>query len=185
MGTRPWLIAVVGMVREARIISGEGVTVVVGGGDAVALERRLAETLDRIPTTDSGGVLPLLLSFGVCGGLSPSLKVGDIIIAASVISEGRRRPTDGLWAERLAKALPGAHLADMAAGEAMIGSIADKRALRLASGAATVDMDSHVVARTAERYALPFAVVRAVSDAADHALPPAAGRERGVALPAC
>ena len=56
----------------------------------------------------------------------------------------------------------------------MIGSVAAKQTLFAATGAAAVDMESHIVGRVAQRHGLPFAVVRTVSDAADHALPPAA-----------
>ena len=39
------VIAVVGMVREARIIAGDGVLTVIGGGDSARLERKLEAAL--------------------------------------------------------------------------------------------------------------------------------------------
>ena len=35
-------------------------------------------------------------------------------------------------------------------------------------------MESHIAARVAARHNLPFAILRTISDSADHALPPAA-----------
>jgi hopanoid-associated phosphorylase len=164
------LIAVVGMVREARIIAGPGVTVVIGGGDAASLERKLIAAIDAHPTEPP----PRLLSFGVCGALSPDLNPGDLVIGRDVISETSRWMAVPEWRERLSRANPKARVADVAAGDVMVGSIDAKRALFARTGAAVVDMESHVVGRIAEDRDLTFAVVRAVSDAADHALPPAA-----------
>jgi len=162
------LIAVVGMVREAQIIAGAGVTVVIGGGQSAALEQRLEAAL-------AGAVGEVrLLSFGVCGALSAELRPGDLVIGETVVSGGDRWSADPAWTKALRQALPHAHMAKIAAGDAMIGSVAAKSELRGRTGAAAVDMESHVVARLAQRRGLGFAVVRAVSDAADHALPSAA-----------
>ncbi|MDR3508376.1 MAG: hypothetical protein P4L64_10810 [Caulobacteraceae bacterium] len=115
-----------------------------------------------------------LLSFGVCGALAPGLKAGDLILGDAVIAGSERWTTNADWTARLAAALPGAQRADVAASDAMIGSVADKEALYRATGAKVVDMESHIAARIAARHGLAFAVVRAVSDAADHTLPAAA-----------
>jgi len=164
------LIAVVGMVREAKIIAGDEITVVIGGGNAISLERRLLAVLEQHAGEPAAG----LLSFGVCGALSPDLKPGDVVIGKTVIGESGRWMTDTAWSDRLTRALPRARVADVAAGDAMVGSVEDKRTLLVRTGAAVVDMESHVVGRIADRCGLPFTVVRAVSDAADHTLPPAA-----------
>jgi adenosylhomocysteine nucleosidase len=52
--------------------------------------------------------------------------------------------------------------------------VPEKTALYAATGAIAVDMESHIAARVAARHDLPFAIVRTISDSADHALPPAA-----------
>ena len=49
-----------------------------------------------------------------------------------------------------------------------------KAALHQQAGASAADMESHIVARVASEHGIPFAVLRAVSDAAHHTLPPAA-----------
>jgi len=164
------VIAAVGMTREAKIIAGESVSVVIGGGDAAGLERKLDAELPRL----GPGKEFLLLSFGVCGALSPALKAGDLVVGSGVVSGGRRWVADPDWSARLLKACPDARSAEVAAGDVMVGSTAEKRALFDSTRAAIVDMESHIVARVAERHGLRFGVLRAVSDAADHALPPAA-----------
>ncbi len=169
MDLLPRVIAVVGMTREARIIAGEGVVTVIGGGDSAALARKLEAVLAPIAQHR-----PLLLSFGVCGALSVNLKAGDLIVASEVVADGRVHAVDPDWTARLAARLPAARLAAVTAGDAMIGSAAAKQTLFEATGASAADMESHIVARIAARFALPFAGLRAVSDAADHSLPPAA-----------
>jgi adenosylhomocysteine nucleosidase len=52
-------------------------------------------------------------------------------------------------------------------------TVAEKAALR-ATGAAAVDMESHIVARVAAAHGLPYAVFRIISDTAAQTLPPAA-----------
>ena len=165
------LIAVVGMTSEARIVAAEGVRVIIGGGDTAALEQRLGQAIDAHLAGDER---PSVISLGVCGALSPALKPGDLVIGAGVICAGQRFPTDAAWAERLAADLPFAVKGDVAGGDAVLASAADKAALFAATGALVVDMESHAAARLAQRHALPFAVLRAVSDTADHSLPPAA-----------
>ena len=69
------LVVVVGMSSEARIVEAEGVRAVVSGG----LTSQLAEQLEELPA----GVASGIVRFGVCGGLNPSLKAGDLIIESN------------------------------------------------------------------------------------------------------
>jgi adenosylhomocysteine nucleosidase len=82
--------------------------------------------------------------------------------------------TDPGWAGRLAARLPGARLGAILGVDAMVAEAAGKAALHRETGALAVDMESHVAARVARRHNLPFAAARAISDAADRSLPPAA-----------
>jgi len=152
------LLIVAGMVSEARIVAGLGRVLVGVGGLSDALRTRPAG----------------IVSFGVCGGLDPTLRVGDLLIAGAVVVDGRPIATDRAWTAALAAALPEARRGDIAVGDVVVGSAAAKAALRRATGAAGVDMESHQVALAAEAAGLPFAVVRAVSDTADRALPQSA-----------
>jgi hypothetical protein len=62
-------------------------------------------------------------------------------------------------------------MADLAGVETAVLSPSDKRALRSATGALAVDMESHVAAAFAAQHGLPFAAVRVVCDPAHRALP--------------
>ena len=158
------VLAVVGMTREAKILS--GAPVVIGGGDLEGLTGRIEDEL-------RGGVAGVV-SFGLCGALDPSLKVGDLVIGETVADADERFEADAAWAARIAALLPEARLGRFARAERPVASIAEKAELRQRTGAIAVDLESYSVARLARWFGVPFAVVRAVSDAADRALPPAA-----------
>jgi adenosylhomocysteine nucleosidase len=158
------VLAVVGMTREAKILTGAGV--VIGGGDLEGLTGRLEDEL-------RGGVAGVV-SFGLCGALDPALKVGDLVIGQSVADAVDRFDADTAWAARIAALLPEAKVGSFARAERPVASAAEKAALRQSTGAIAVDLESFSVARLARWFGVPFAVIRAVSDAADRALPPAA-----------
>src|SRR5256885_9970689 len=61
--------------------------------------------------------------------------------------------------------------------EQVIAARACKAALRLETGAAAVDMESHIAAAYAAEFELPFAALRVISDPASRALP-ALARDR-------
>lgn len=150
------LIVVVGMLSEARIVEGEGIGVVVSGGSA----SQLSGFLDNLAQDVSAGIV----SFGLSGGLDPSLRTGDLIIESN----------NDAWLGRLESALPGARKGNVAGGDAMIAGASEKQALRQQLGADAIDMETHQVKAFAERTGTPYAVVRAVSDPAHSALPRAA-----------
>jgi hopanoid-associated phosphorylase len=161
---RSRILAVVGMTREAKILAGS--QALVGGGDAAALAARLETALRR----GAAGVI----SFGLCGALEPSLKVGDLVIGESVSDADHAYTADGPWARRLQAALPEAALGRFARAERPVASVAEKAELCRRTHAIAVDLESFVVARLARFFGIPFAVLRAVSDDAGRALPHAA-----------
>jgi len=158
------ILAVVGMTREAKILG--ATPVIIGGGDAAALAARLEEAL--------GHGVAGVVSFGLCGALDPALKVGDLVVGDGVGDDTEAFEADAAWAARIMAALPDAKLGRLARAERPVASVAEKSALRAATGAAAVDLESYPVAKAARWFGVPFAVIRAVSDAADRALPPAA-----------
>ena len=160
------ILVVTGLAREARIAAGPGLLTLSGGGRAQALGAAIAQALA------AGGVRGVL-SFGVAGALSPALRVGDVALAATVRDAGRTLHADAAWTARLA-ARTGARLLTVAGVDAVAATPQAKAALRAQSGAALVDMESHLAARAAAAHGLPFAVLRVVSDRAEHGLPPAA-----------
>jgi len=116
-----------------------------------------------------------LASWGMAGGLDPTLGAGAILLPAEVIgSDGRRVNTAQAWRDRLSSAV--AALAPVRSGKLLttpraIGSVTDKAELFRATGAAAVDMESLAVGEVAERHRLPFIAVRVVVDSATDVLP--------------
>src|SRR5262249_44303722 len=78
---RPILI-VTGLLQEARIAAGPGMAVVCSSSDPQQL-RALLTVFD--PETIRG-----VISFGVAGGLDPSLKSGDVVVATEVMAGSAR-----------------------------------------------------------------------------------------------
>jgi adenosylhomocysteine nucleosidase len=164
------VLAVVGMTREAKILT--GALVVIGGGDLEGLAGRLEDEL-------RGGVAGVV-SFGLCGALDPSLKVGDLVIGEAVADADDSYDADAAWTARIGVLLPEAKVGRFAGAQRPVASAAEKAELRRRTGAVAVDLESFSVAKLARWFGVPFAVVRAVSDAADRALPPAAQVGLGV-----
>ena len=159
------ILAVTGLKREAEIAGGDGVVAIAGGGDA----KGLTEKLDALHGDIKG-----VISFGLGGGLSPLLKVGEAVIADQVISGSEQWRCDEHWRVALAAKLAGVHQGPVAASETILEDRDGKAALFAATGALAVDMESAVAARFAAARKLPFAVLRVISDDARHVLPPAA-----------
>jgi adenosylhomocysteine nucleosidase len=164
------VLAVVGMTREAKILT--GASVVIGGGDLEGLTGRLEDEL-------RGGIAGVV-SFGLCGALDPALKVGDLVIGESVADADGCYLADANWAARIAALLPDARLGRFARAERPVATAAEKAELRQSTGAIAVHLESFPVGKLARWFGVPFAVIRAVSDAADRARPPAAQVGLGV-----
>ena len=146
------LLVVCGLKTEAAIAAGKGVTTVCGGGD----QRRLAADLARLAPMVSG-----IISFGVAGGLDPRLQPGDLRVGEGIVTaDGRCYPVDAGWVSRLSANL-GVPAALLAAVDNPLADVTGKAALRAATGAATVDMESHLAARAAQDAGVPFAALRA------------------------
>ena len=160
---RSRILVVVGMTREAKIL--DGPEALIGGGDAAALADRLEAELSQ----GAAGVV----SFGLCGALTPELKVGDLVVGEAAV-DAETFPTDPRWMERVAAALPGAARGRFAWARQPVATAKEKAETRERTGAVAVDLESYVAGRFARKYAVPFAIVRAVSDAADRTLPHAA-----------
>jgi adenosylhomocysteine nucleosidase len=160
------LLVVVGLRVEARIAAGPQARVVIGGSDRVWLTQAIDSAIGK----GSSGVM----SFGLAGGLAPHLRPGAIVIAGCVLAGGERIEADAAWSQSLVAVLSGAVIADMAGVDRPIATASAKQQLYAATGAAAVDMESHIAARAAGRHGLPFIAVRVVADPADCDLPPAA-----------
>ena len=159
------VIALVGLAFEARIAAGPGVVVICRSAEsdvAVSLKNAVKKGCRSI------------ISFGVAGGLAPHLVPGDWIVASSVIDSQHSHPTDKVWSEKMLKMIPGARYASIVGANAAIARPDAKRQMHLETGAAVVDMESHLVARFASSHGLTFAAVRVVIDPAHRVVPKAA-----------
>lgn len=163
---RPVLI-VTGLVQEARIAAGPGMMVICSSSDPRQL-RALLATLDA--STFRG-----VISFGVAGGLDPTLKSGDIVVATEVLAgDTRWLAGSALNEELIANATLGRRRVvrgGLAGVEQLVAGIAKKAALWVETGAAAVDMESHIAAAYATEAGVPFAALRVISDPANRALP--------------
>jgi adenosylhomocysteine nucleosidase len=167
--SRPVLI-VTGLVQEARIAAGPGMAVICSSSDPQQL-RALLTVFD--PTTIRG-----VISFGVAGGLDPTLKSGDVVVATEVMA-GDARWLAGLTLNEdliASVALGGRRIVRgrLAGAEEVVVARHVKAALHNETGAAAVDMESHIAADYAAKAGLPFAALRVVSDPAHRALPSSA-----------
>ena len=115
-----------------------------------------------------------IISFGTAGGLAPDLEPGDWIVAEAIVTGARRWEADIAWSARLLDRLPHATHAVVASFDVPVAGASDKRALHERTGAAAVDMESHVAARVAAAHGLPFVACRVIIDPAHRTLPPAA-----------
>jgi adenosylhomocysteine nucleosidase len=160
------VLIVSGLKREAAILAGPGRTTLCG--DAATLRAQLAEAANRKPS--------LVVSWGLCGGLDPRLRPGDLILGAGVVSDQGAVRTDQAVTALLAERVKGvgAHMIvePLAASSAPVLTAAAKADLRRVTGAAGVDMESLIAGRYALEQGIPFAILRAVSDPAERDLPP-------------
>jgi len=165
---RPVLI-VTGLAQEARIAAGPGLTVICSSSDPQQL-RELLTVFD--PTTIRG-----VISFGVAGGLDPALKSGDVVMATEVLAGDTRWLADLAFGQNLVAGIGLGRgrrrivRGRLAGAEEVVVARHHKEALHLETGAAAVDMESHIAAAYAAEAGLPFAALRVVSDPAHRALP--------------
>jgi adenosylhomocysteine nucleosidase len=165
------LLVVTGLARESQIAAGPGVgRIVCSGSDP----NRLRSELSHIDHTG----LRAVLSFGIAGGLDPTLRPGDVVIASAVIAES------GVWkvpAKILSTITSQVRSQGVKATNGFVVGVEEpimapstKAALRRETEAVAVDMESHIGAAYAASRGLPFAAIRVISDPAERALPPLA-----------
>ena len=106
----------------------------------------------------------LVVSAGACGALEPELTEGALIVPEAVVTEdGQRMATARLTGVDARGTLVSV--------TRVITSGADKARVWLETGAIACDMESATIAGWARTRGLAAAVVRGVSDTADHGVP--------------
>ena len=164
MSGREGVVAVTCLALEAGIARGPGVSVICNqsSGLRAALGAAIAHGASGI------------ISFGIAGGLAPDLVAGDWVVASGVRSGKNVIATDRAWAQTLLEALPNAIHAHVLGADSVIASPSEKFQLYDETGAAAVDMESHIAAEIAAEHHIPFVACRVIIDAAHRTLPPAA-----------
>jgi len=166
------ILAVTGLALEARIAAGPGVDVVCSGSDPV----RLRSLLDLLTPNRYGAVI----SFGISGALDPALRPGDIVVAEEIKSDTDTLPLAPVLAQALAGRLSrngrAATRGTIAGANAPVMEAATKANLRQLTGAAAVDMESHLAASFGAAAGIPVCAVRVISDPAERSLPQLAMR---------
>ena len=163
--------AVCGFRAEAIVARRLGLLAQPGGGSAAGTDAAIARLL-------AAGVRALV-SFGIAGGLAPSLKCGALLLPAAVRGgDGVIHAVDLDWHARLVAAAQTKSLVITVGGvlahERVVANAAEKAALHRATNALAVDMESARVAAAAARARLPVVILRAIADPAAQDLPPAA-----------
>jgi adenosylhomocysteine nucleosidase len=134
-----------------------------------------ADRAEEIAQGFLGDGAKAIISAGLCGGLDPALKSGDVVLGERVVSaQGDIVIADKRLTAAADKFSP-RHVAIYGSDE-IVDSVEKKKALFQRYAAETVDMESHGAARAAAKAEIPFIAIRVVADGHDRALPKAALR---------
>ena len=162
MGSGP-VIVVTGTLREGAVLAGNHVEVLSGGSDPEALRRKL----EAVAGNCAG-----IVSFGMAGGIDPSLKLGSVVIGKR-LTGAFPATCDENWVAALRRLLPRAKVGAVYCDGKLLADVRDKEQMAWASAALCADMESHIAAEVAARANVPFAILRCISDVAQLQLPPA------------
>ena len=162
------ILVVTGLSAEARIVAGAGVVTV--SAPPASLPARL-EALgpDRFAA---------VVSFGLAGGLAAHVMAGTLIVPSAVLlPSGACLACDRQLSAGVRTRLAGQVQLEggvLATAELPLLLALEKQALHAATGAVTIDTESHIAGAFAVRAGVPFLVIRAVADVAGRDLPPLA-----------
>ena len=157
----PQIGIVVGLAAEAKLALRLTPNVMCSGGRPEVAARQALELIRGGATT--------LMSFGIAGGLSSTLRPGSRIVATEVITDFDNYPALATSATIIR-----AHTGAIYGSWSIVGTAQEKAEIRKRTGALAVDMESGPVARVAMEHNVPFIALRTIADTSSHGLPPAA-----------
>ena len=111
-----------------------------------------------------------ILSAGFAGALLPGMKIGDIVMADSVVDEHHHEMTVDL--KMPADPENGLHVGRIVTADNMVRLISEKQTLAKKHNAIAVEMESLAVAQVCRDTKTRFLAVRAISDDLSADLPP-------------
>lgn len=116
-----------------------------------------------------------LMSWGCAAALSPDLKMGDLVLADSLLnSDGLEMPVNATWHQH-AKNVLGSEVAAYKGAlfnsNTVVSTAQAKQEIFIKTGAIALDMESGAIAQVAQYYALPFLAIRAIADPSTMDLP--------------
>jgi Phosphorylase superfamily len=120
----PLVIALVGLVLEARIAAAPDVLVI--------CHQRGGKLSDADDSAIRAGCRSII-SFGIAGALAPGLSAGDLIVASAVIDGPTVRPTDAAWSGRLLQTIPGSTVSGAAQSRRSVARMRALNAIRTTS----------------------------------------------------
>jgi len=111
-----------------------------------------------------------VLSCGFAGALVPGIKVGDIVVADSIVdAHGQLLLIDVAFPADPARGL---HIGRVMTSDAIVRLVGEKRELAGRHSAIAVDMESLAVAQVCREQGVRFLSIRAISDDLSGDLPP-------------
>ena len=159
-------------VRGERLVQLDGALVCISGVGRECAEVAARDLLERGARA--------LVSWGVAGALSPTLRPGDLLLPARILAADTTEYTSELrWRSRIEERLGErftVHNEPLLESEEVLAGHSQKLDRQRATGAAAVDMESATVARAAQAAAVPFLAARAICDSAQMTIPECARR---------
>ena len=144
-----------------------GLALLETGEGAANAERYLGEWLEH-------GDARAVLSIGFAGALSPSLQVGDLVIANGIRDSTQRPDAKLLSAARQVQIDPTVRFGVALSSNSILWRAESKHALASSLGAneiGFVDMESTAIAGVCARRGAPFLIIRSITDLLDEDLP--------------
>lgn len=116
----------------------------------------------------------MILSTGFCGGVDPSLRTGEIVLAEQILYQQEEITVNHALVSRAQQALKDAGIGVVSGRtsctEKMASKVDEKSNLRK-KGVIAVDMESGILARLAKVKGIDFLMLRGVLDPASSSLP--------------
>lgn len=170
-GKEAQILVVAALSRELAALGGgshPGLALLKTGEGIVNAERHLEAWLEQ-------GSPRAVLNIGFAGALSPSLRVGDVVIADEVRDSTAKPDAKLLSAARLVQTdEPTIHFGFALTSYEILWRAESKRALAASLAVneiGFVDMESKAIASVCGRRGLPFLVARSITDLLDEDLP--------------